>query len=87
MASPSPKKVKIDLSNLENMPPRYRAHVKLLKMGKDNNELLKNKPEELFKLDPDFKEAYGTTCAAWRSLVHRIREECDVSIRGMFSTI
>lgn len=62
------------------MPPKYRAHIRLLNMGKENNEIMKKKPAEIFKLHSDFKEAFGSSNNAWRSCVHRVRDEVGVAV-------
>lgn len=78
------KKVKLNLGSIESMPPRYRAHVKLLMLGKKNVAILKQKPAEIFQMDEVFKEAYGSSNNAWRSALYKVREELDVDMDGMF---
>lgn len=74
----TPQKVKLKLGNLDSIPPKYPARVKLLQLGRQNIALMRQKPAEAFKIDDVFKEAFGFLINAWRSVVHLGRNELGV---------
>lgn len=80
MSETPQKKVKLNLGNLSSMPPKYRAQVKLLQLGRQNAAILRQKPAEIFKMDEVFKEAYGNSNGAWRSALHRVRTEVGIDM-------